>query len=96
MIKKLKIKFIVLGTSVLFALLAAIVFAMNLVNYRSMINEADGIISLISENNGAFPDNFQPSNMVSIRISTETAYESRFFSIAFDKNGNITDVNTIR
>ena len=94
MIKKLKIKFIVLGTSVLFALLAAIVFAMNLVNYRSMINEADGIISLISENNGAFPDNFQPSNMVSIRISTETAYESRFFSIAFDKNGNITDVNT--
>lgn len=94
MIKKLKIKFIVLGTSVLFALLAAIVFAMNLVNYRSMINEADGIISLISENNGAFPDNFQPSNMVSIRISTETAYESRFFSITFDKNGNITDVNT--
>ena len=94
MIKKLKIKFIVLGTSVLFALLAAIVFAMNLVNYRSMINEADGIISLISENNGAFPDNFQPSNMVSIRISTETAYESRFFSIAFDKNGNITNVNT--
>ena len=63
MIKKLKIKFIVLGTSVLFALLAAIVFAMNLVNYRSMINEADGIISLISENNGAFPDIFQPSNM---------------------------------
>ena len=94
MIKKLKIKFIVLGTSVLFALLAAIVFAMNLVNYRSMINEADGIISLISENNGAFPDNFQPSNMVSIRISTETAYESRFFSIAFDKNGNRTNVNT--
>lgn len=94
MIKKLKIKFIVLGTSVLFALLAAIVFAMNLVNYRSMINEADGIISLISENNGEFPDNFQPSNMVSIRISTETAYESRFFSIAFDKNGNITNVNT--
>ena len=94
MIKKLKIKFIVLGTSVLFALLAAIVFAMNLVNYRSMINEADGIISLISENNGAFPDNFQPSNTVSIRISTETAYESRFFSITFDKNGNITDVNT--
>lgn len=94
MIKKLKIKFIVLGTSVLFALLAAIVFAMNLVNYRSMINEADGIISLISENNGAFPNNFQPSNTVSIRISTETAYESRFFSIAFDKNGNITDVNT--
>ena len=94
MIKKLKIKFIVLGTSVLFALLAAIVFAMNLVNYRSMINEADGIISLISENNGAFPVNFQPSNTVSIRISTETAYESRFFSIAFDKNGNITDVNT--
>ena len=69
MIKKLKIKFIVLGTSVLFALLAAIVFAMNLVNYRSMINEADGIISLISENNGAFPDNFQPSNMVSITDS---------------------------
>lgn len=94
MIKKLKIKFIVLGTSVLFALLAAIVFAMNLVNYRSMINEADGIISLISENNGAFPNNFQPSSTVSIRISTETAYESRFFSIAFDKNGNITDVNT--
>lgn len=94
MIKKLKIKFILLGTSVLFVLLAAIVFAMNLVNYNSMIREADGIISLISENKGAFPDDFQPSNVISVRISPETAYESRFFSITFDKHGNITNVNT--
>lgn len=56
MIKKLKIKFITLSMTSLFALLAIIIISMNIINYSTVIGEADDILSLLSHNRGRFPE----------------------------------------
>lgn len=56
MIKKLKLKFILLSLTALFVLLAVIVTGMNVINYRSVVSEADDILALLSGNKGKFPD----------------------------------------
>ena len=56
MIRKLKLKFVVLAMTALFALLTMIVTGMNLINYGSVVEEADMILSVLSQNKGAFPD----------------------------------------
>lgn len=58
MIRKLKLRFIVLATSSLLVLLAVTVIGMNLMSYRSVIKEADAVLSVLSKNNGRFPEYF--------------------------------------
>lgn len=55
MIKKLKRKVIFLSMSSLLVLLTVIVTGMNLISYNSVVNEADQILSLLSQNKGRFP-----------------------------------------
>ena len=50
MIRKLKIKFVALAMTALFALLAVIVVGMNLINYHSVVQEADAVLSVLSQN----------------------------------------------
>lgn len=56
MIKKLKRKFILLTMTSLFALLLVIVAGMNIMNYTSVVAEADDILSILTKNGGDFPD----------------------------------------
>ncbi len=95
MIRKLKTKFILLATSALLILLIFIVAGMNVINYHSVVKECDEILSVISQNKGMFPDlGGRPNNKFPPHFSPETPYESRYFSIMMDKNGNIIDTNT--
>lgn len=95
MIKKLKIKFVILAMSSLLALLAVIIGGMNLINYFSVTREADAILSILSQNNGSFPDfptsqdDFLPPDM-----SPEIPFESRYFSVVLDDNYKTVSVNT--
>ncbi len=95
MIRKLKTKFILLATSALLVLLIFIVAGMNLINFHSVVKECDEILSVISQNKGMFPEfGGRPNNKFPPHFSPETPYESRYFSIMMDKNGNIIDTNT--
>lgn len=99
MIKKLKLKFIVLAMISLFVLLAVIVAGMNIINYSTVIAEADEILSLLSENNGAFPDKFikpPPDMNMPKHFSPETPYESRYFSVLISESGEIIRAETER
>ena len=96
MIRKLKIKFVVLAMVALFSLLTVIVTAMNIVNYNTVVDEADTILSVLAQNRGVFPDfssapgsNRRPHNM-----SPETPYESRYFSVFMDDNYNVVNTET--
>ncbi len=100
MIKKLKIKFILLSMTSLFVLLSAIITGMNLINYNSIVAEADKTLSILSQNKGAFPGigngknekrEPPPPNM-----SPELPYESRYFSVLLDGSGNIIQTETSR
>ena len=50
MMNKLKIKFILLAMVTIALLLAVIISGMNLINYNSVIEEADKTLSFISQN----------------------------------------------
>ncbi len=87
MIKKLEMKFILLSMSALLLVLTIIITGINIINYNNVIKDADLVLAILSENNGAFPkkngakpDDF-PNN-----LSPETPYETRYFSVLLDKD----------
>ncbi len=67
MIKKLRIRFIRITMLSVAIVLFAIMGTINVLNYRQVIKNADGILSVLSENKGAFPSqgNFPPSDQPS-------------------------------
>lgn len=97
MIRKLKLKFVVLAMTALFCLLAVIVAGMNVINYNSVVREADMILSVLSQNRGTFPEfggefgRPLPNNM-----SPEVPYESRYFSVSLNESGDIVNTETSR
>ena len=95
MIRKLKIKFIVLSTISIFLLLLTVVFGMNVLNYNSVVREADNTLSLLSQNKGVFPD-FEGNrgDRLPPHMSPELPFESRYFSVLFNDSGEVMWVDT--
>lgn len=98
MIKNLKIKFIALSMTALFILLFVIVAGMNLLNFNSVMTEADQLLQILSQNKGDFPD-FKDSkpgkpDLLPPHMSPETPYESRYFSVVIDSNGEVYEIET--
>lgn len=97
MIRKLKTKFIILSMTSLLALLTTIVVGMNLINYNSLVLEADGILSLLSQNKGAFPEpGGDKDGRLPPDMSPELPYESRYFSVLLDSDGDVIHTETSR
>lgn len=99
MIRKLKTKFIILAMSSLFILLTVIVAGMNVINYSSLVEEADEILVFLSQNKGTFPvlNNNNKENMrFPSRMSPETPYESRYFSVLLNETGDVMLTETSR
>lgn len=55
MIKKIRTEFILASMMSLLIVLAAIISAVNILNYRTIVNEADNTLSLLDSNDGKFP-----------------------------------------
>ncbi len=96
MILKLKFKFVTLAMAALVVLMVVVVAAMNIINYISVVEESDMILSVLSENRGDFPkfnggNNF--GNRLPPNMSPETPYESRHFTVVIDKDGNVLNTN---
>lgn len=56
MIRKLRIKFIALAMLSLLVVLVVLMGSVNLLNFRGVVQDADEVLSLLSENGGSFPD----------------------------------------
>lgn len=100
MIQKLRRRFIGAAMLSLFLVLLVILGTVNIVSYTKTVADADNILSLLSENQGAFPMHLFPdkemprddqrqqprdSRLQDRRhFSPETPYESRFFSVTLD------------
>jgi len=101
MIKSLRRKFIVITMLSIFGVLAAIMMTINLLNITSVYKDTDDILGIISQNQGEFPkgsdwDAPRKGNWHRI-LSRETPYQTRFFSVTVDQNGNPinTDIRSI-
>ncbi len=99
MIQKIRLRFIALAMAALFFLLAAIVTGMNLVNFETILEDADAKLELLSGNEGDFPDFDGPrKKRIPRNMTLETPYETRYFSVLFSPEGQVlhTDTKHIR
>ena len=94
MIKKIKCKFIILSMSALLVLLAVIVTGMNVVNYNTIVSDADETLNLLSLNKGTFPK--LNKNDLPKHMTEETPYESRYFSVLLDLDNQVIQSDTSR
>lgn len=110
MISKLRREFILVAMCSMAAVLTIIVGTLNLVSYFNMVDKADMILELLAENDAAFPvmpvpsgkGIFMPPEDAWMKrkerrmqeMSPETPYETRFFSVKFNTNGEIIMVDT--
>ena len=72
---------------------------MSPLNYRSVVNDADEVLSLISQNRGVFPNIDGGQGPVGRRphgMSPELQYESRYFSVLLANDGTVIRVDTSR
>ncbi len=97
MIKKLRMKFIAVAIISVFAVLAVIISAINILNYRQVVYDSDKILAVLAENNGAFPKKQggnSPKEKIPKDMSPEIPYESRYFSVYMNYNGTAVAVDT--
>ena len=104
MIHKLRIKFIAASMLSLALVLLVILGGVNVMSYQKILRDSDHILSLLSENEGRFPqqephmdsDGRKPDrhSRSGHGLSPETPFESRFFSVLLDENGQIIGTDT--
>jgi len=97
MIQRIKIRFITVAMAALLLLLTVIVTGMNILNYKSVVQDADKKLELLSQNKGTFPE-FGADKRWPIppNMTLETPYESRYFSVLIASSGEIIHADTSR
>lgn len=95
MIAKFRRRFIGLAMATQLFLLAAILLAMNLLNYQAILTEAGTLLATLAQNQGIFPELAAPTREAlpadkgprQPPYSPELPYESRYFSVFYDNAG---------
>ena len=97
MIQNIRRRFIAVAMAALFILLVTIVTGMNIINYNSVLRDANRKLELLSQNQGTFPE-FGADKRWPIppNMTMETPYESRYFSVLIGENGEVSHADTSR
>ena len=94
MIKKLRFKLIFVSMISLLIVLITIEGMIGVMNYRKVVLDADQVLEILSDHAGRFPENFPlKKGHERPRMSPELPYESRYFSVLFDEEGNERSVD---
>lgn len=104
MISKLRRKFIAISVLSVFVVLTVIMSAINILNYRRVVQNSDKVLNMLSENNGEFPkrqDGFEHKGAKHDgwfldELSPELQYEARYFTVRLNANGEVSTVDTGR
>lgn len=103
MIQALRVKFITASMLSLALVLLVILGGVNAMSYQKVVRDADRILTLLSENRGVFPQQTPPDDRGGRPgpipgsdhvIGPETPFESRFFSVLLDENGEVLRSDT--
>lgn len=97
MIRKLRRKLVAVAMLSLFIVLLIIIGTVNILNYTRMVDDAQRTIAILKENDGSFPrPDMSPEHDKDIfkGMSPEAPYESRYFSVLMDANGNVSTIDT--
>ena len=102
MIKKLRVKLIA-ASMVSLLLVLSTIGTMGILNYHKILSDADKILAILVENDGKFPDSFAHSVAPKEKeepkkddrlMSPELPYESRYFSVLLNEDGNVVYADT--
>lgn len=95
MIKKLRIKLMAAAMGSLLIVLLVIEGLVGVLNYRKIVEDADRILEILEENSGRFPLGFPVDKQGGRRfMSPEIPYESRYFSVLLDEQGDVVLTDT--
>ena len=97
MIKRLQRKFVAITMGSLFLILLIIVMTLNGINYYQINQKADGLLGVITENNGKFPEldrHPKPDQKPTSEFTEETPFETRYFIVKTSLSGFITEIDT--
>ncbi|MDD6155633.1 MAG: HAMP domain-containing sensor histidine kinase [Lachnospiraceae bacterium] len=101
MIKKLRIRFVAIAMISITLVLLLILGSINIINYVNINRTADEKLSMLADNMGSFPKEMyspgpqkRPGGKGYGSISPETAFDTRYFSVAIDIDGDVTTINT--
>ncbi len=85
MIKKLQVKFILIAMASLLLVLMIIIGGANIISWNNVKNDADDILLLLAENDGAFPDfDGMKGPKPPPGMTLETPHESRYFYVVLN------------
>lgn len=99
MIRKLQNKFILISMLSMLLVLSVIIGSINIINYRRLVQDADHVLHILSENGGEFPrERSHPPfpkepKPRSRDMSPEMPYETRYFSALLGKDGTVFSTN---
>ena len=93
--KKLRRRFVRIAMGALFVVIILLAVEFYYVGYNRVFAQKDALLDYIAENDGVIPDYSEEQTGWGgweFRITPETRFENRFFSVLFDRNGRITKV----
>ncbi|WP_461205281.1 sensor histidine kinase [Clostridium sp. DL1XJH146] len=93
MIEKLRRKFIFITMGSVIFVITTIMLSINIFNYMEVNNKVNGIIDIIIENEGYFPDTNELENYV-YNLSAETPFRTRYFTVKINSNNEVIDIYT--
>lgn len=103
MIRKLRIKLILASMLSLLLVLGIIFGGIGILNYKKILTDADGILTILEENDGKFPIDEHPEDDIlqmeevpkgDRLLSPELPYESRYFTVFLTAEGTVVSTNT--
>ncbi|MGN0184704.1 MAG: sensor histidine kinase [Aristaeellaceae bacterium] len=99
MIRRLRFKLVAATMLSLMLVLTVIMCALNIVNYRGIVQDADSVLELLRDNGGHFPEMPETFDW---RIdgprykSPELPFEIRYFSVLLSAEGEIEDADMVQ
>lgn len=88
--EKIRKQFVIVSMSAVTIVMSLVVVVMNIANYRQIITSSNEIISVLSDNDGKFPDIISKTFQ---RLNIEPVYSTQFFTAKIDNDFNISDIN---
>ncbi len=97
MIKRLRRKFIIIATSVIFVVIGTLISVLNITNYVRVNKDADKVLTLLADNGGVMPvPPFTPEGNPIEGFSPEVPFRTRYFTVTVNGDEIIaTDISKI-
>lgn len=93
MINNLRRRLITVAMLSLFLVFLVIVSAINLLNYRDMTTEADGVLTMLAKNGGTFPAWESEELQALLAKSPEALFTCRYFSVVMADGETVISAN---